>query len=439
MTAMISLITDLFAPEYFGFVPGCDDGEAEGMERVREVLDRGESPKIVAEYERRFAAVTGLGQAVSFAAARMAFYTAMDLLGIGQGDEVLLTGFTCSVMANAVWRKGATPVYADIDAQTFGSDASDITRKITPRTRMIVAQHSFGIPCAIESIAEIARQRGVFLLEDCALSLGSALHGKRVGEWGDAAIFSTDHSKPLNTLTGGILYTCDGGLAARAREYQERLPNLDRSHQERLWRRMRLEQKWFHPRRYALGRLLAKAVKAPARLWKKLGRPMRYALLEADYKPRIPAGSYPYPARFPAFLAQLGVMELERWPAEAERRRKLLKRFLEAADSCGLAEHLPRSYFDESREVVPLRFVYTHPQAAQIAQRMARRVEVDWIWFREPIICAPAGPESFSYAKGSCSEAEKTGKTIINWPCAFPAELDEKLFEAFRAAHRGIA
>ncbi len=439
LNTKIKLVTDLLAPEFFGFFSGHREVAPELPGQMEELLRSGSGETVAVDYEQGFARLIGGGQAVSFAAARMAFYTAMKLLGIKEGDEILLTGFTCSVMANAIWRMGATPVYADIDPGTFGTDPKDVERKLTARTRMIVAQHSFGIPCAIDEIAEIAKRRGIFLLEDCALSVGSRMRGTTVGEWGDAAIFSTDHSKPLNTMTGGMLYTRDASLAARAREYQQSLPELSPAHQRRLWRRFLVERRWFHPHRYALGRLLAKASTVPSKLRKRWSGLAEHTLLEGDFKPRLQKGGYPYPARLPAFLARLGLEELRRWTEERRKRQERLARYLELANEVGLREFLPPVYHDAEREIVPLRFIYTHPQAKEIIRRMSRRIETDWIWFQEPIVCAPQGPASFQYTTGACPQAERVGGEIVNWPCVLPADMEAPLFKFFREVHTGLS
>ena len=110
-------------------------------------------------------------------------------------------------MVNSIIIVGAKPVYSDIDLNTFGSCPESIKSKISSKTKMIIAQHTLGIPCKIEKILEISKKKNIFLLEDCALSLGSKSSNIVLGNFGDAAIFSTDHSKPLNTLIGGMVYT----------------------------------------------------------------------------------------------------------------------------------------------------------------------------------------------------------------------------------------
>ena len=232
----------------------------------------------------------------------MAFYSLMKVLGIGEGDEVILPGFTCSVMVNAILRVGATPIFSDIEEDTFGSEPKSIERSLTARTRMIVAQHTFGYPCDIEAILQIANQSGVFLVEDCATSLGTTVGGRTVGDFAHAAIFSTDHTKPINTLIGGMLYTQDQGLAGRLRAERLILEDLSVTKQRALWNRMQLEASY---------RLPSKQRKIAVR--DVLSRPfLRISrgtspFLDEDYLPTSKLGTYPYPTTLPSFLAFIGL------------------------------------------------------------------------------------------------------------------------------------
>ncbi|MEK0337941.1 MAG: DegT/DnrJ/EryC1/StrS family aminotransferase, partial [Nitrosopumilus sp.] len=168
---------------YFGFIQGHNYLDDVAVERIQKIVGKS-SLETIEKFETEFAAQIGRSQAVSFAAGRMGFYALMKILGIGKCDEVILLGHTCSVMPNAVWRTDAKPVFADIDPNTFGSSAKEIEKVITFKTKMIVAQHSFGIPCKIEPIVDLARQKGIFLLEDCAITLGSKINGIQVGNFG---------------------------------------------------------------------------------------------------------------------------------------------------------------------------------------------------------------------------------------------------------------
>ena len=146
---------------FYGFIQGHAHLTLKDIDYIESLLPN-ESSSIISEFEESFAEIVGNGQAVSYASARMGFYVLMKVLGITSGDEILFTAATCSTMINAALRIGATPVYADIDPNTFGSNPYDIEKKITNKTKIIVAQHSFGIPCDITAIKKYLFQKIYF-------------------------------------------------------------------------------------------------------------------------------------------------------------------------------------------------------------------------------------------------------------------------------------
>ena len=139
--------------------------------------------------------------------------------------HVIVPAFTCAVVINAIYRAGLSPVYCDISPQTLGSCPISIIRlleKYSCSALAIIAQHSFGIPCQIDIISDICKNRNIFLIEDCATTLGSYYKSVYCGNWGDASIFSFDTSKPINCGCGGILNINNQTLASHhAIEYQK--------------------------------------------------------------------------------------------------------------------------------------------------------------------------------------------------------------------------
>ena len=420
----------LTLPYQFCFSAGHSHLTDKQITDISKTINLNDGDDVIGEYEKRFAALNGSGYGISFAAGRMAFYSLLKVLDIGAGDEVILPGFTCSVMVNAVWRSGAAPVFADIDSQTYGSSVQGIKARITSRTRLIVAQHSFGIPCRIADIAELARKRGIFLMEDSAISLDSAIHGVKVGNWGDASLFSTDHTKPLNTLIGGFLYTSDRGLYMKVRKYSEKLSHLDKAHQNRLLKRFLFERKAHMPPRYPRSVFMS-GLKFAARRF--ISKNASGAFLDSDYsRNRSAAAPYPYPAKIPSFLAQLGLFELERWGRERKRRRDLLGEYIKIAIRAGVNNYLPGAYFDPDMDITPLRFVFQYPDQGRLMAKTSRFVDLDGMWFRAPVICCPEGPESLGYGYGSCPVSEEVGKRIVNWPCVVPQGWERMALESFR-------
>jgi perosamine synthetase len=136
-----------------------------------------------------------------------ALHAAMIALEIGSGDEVLVPSFTFISTANAPLYVGAKPVFADIEKETFGIDPKDVLRKITDKTKAIIAVHYGGNPCKIEELRKIADDYGLFLVEDCAEAMGA-----RVGLWGDISVWSFCQNKIITTGDGGALTTNSNNL-----------------------------------------------------------------------------------------------------------------------------------------------------------------------------------------------------------------------------------
>jgi len=419
---MINKIRSLFIKEYYSFIQGHSYLNKNSILKLERILNSSNSEDIINYYEENFSSQIGSGFGNTFAAGRMAFYSLMKILKIGEGDEVILLGSTCSVMPNAVWRTGAKPVFADIDPDTFGSSPITIENSITGNTKMIVAQHSFGIPCKIDEIVEIGKKNKIFVLEDCAITFDSTLDGIKVGNWGDAAIFSCDHSKPINSLIGGFIYTTNIELHNKIKLYKKNIHDLTKDHQKRLFNRFLFERKYYNPSKYGLGRMF-EFISNKISFNKNL-----YTFLEADYTKNSfnETMSYPYPAKLPAFLAQLGLYELKRWKEEKKRRKNIFNNYLNLANKLGLKKYLPFAYFDPRLNIIPLRFVFSHPNSDVIKVKMFNFINVNSFWFTKPIICSN-DMKDLGYKIGSCPISEKVGKEIINWPCVIDYSYSNRL------------
>jgi dTDP-4-amino-4,6-dideoxygalactose transaminase len=139
-------------------------------------------------------------------------------LGIGVGDEVIVPSFTFFATASAVWRVGATIVFADIDPATFNLAAEAVEAAITPATRAVIPVHLFGQCADMDAICRIARTHGLHVIEDGAQAIGAQRHGLAAGSWGDVGCFSFYPTKNLGGFgDGGMLTTNDDDLAGRLR------------------------------------------------------------------------------------------------------------------------------------------------------------------------------------------------------------------------------
>jgi len=160
----------------------------------------------------------------SFGSGRGALAACLRAAGVGEGDTVLLSSYTCLAVPAAVLAAGARPEYVDIDAGSLCTPAETLIAALHPRVRAVVVQHTLGRSAPLGALAAVTRERGITLIEDCALSLGSTHAGRPHGIAGDAAIFSMELSKTLSTGWGGVLAVSNPALADRAEEQYAQVP-----------------------------------------------------------------------------------------------------------------------------------------------------------------------------------------------------------------------
>ena len=172
------------------------------------------------EFERRFAASVGAQHAVAVCNGTVALHLALVTLGIGPGDEVIVPTLTYIASVNAIAYTGAKPVFVDSLADTWQMDPADVMRKITPRTKGIMAVHLYGHPCEMDALTALAREKNLFLIEDCAEAFGTKYKGTPAGGFGHIGTFSFYGNKTITTGEGGMVVTNDGALGERARHFK---------------------------------------------------------------------------------------------------------------------------------------------------------------------------------------------------------------------------
>ena len=167
---------------------------------------------------RRFAeaVVARLGEgarAFLYWKGRVALYAILRAMGVGPGDEVVLPGFTCVVVPNAILYLGAKPVYVDVRRETCNVSVAAVRDAITERTKVILCQNTYGLSAEVEDLVALARQRGIYTVEDCAHGFGGTYKGRPNGSYCDAAFFSTQWNKPFSTGLGGFAVVNNPELA----------------------------------------------------------------------------------------------------------------------------------------------------------------------------------------------------------------------------------
>lgn len=233
---MSTLLEQEFLPFY---VPDIRDEE---IAAVAEVLRSGwltTGPK-TKEFEQRFAELVGTKHAIAVNSATAALHLALDAIGIGPGDEVLVPTMTFAATAEVVVHLGGKPVLVDCLPDTLCVDPASIEAAITPRTKAMMPVHFGGHPCEMDELQAIANKHGLKIIEDAAHALPTRYRGRLIGSIGDLTCFSFYANKTITTGEGGMITTDDDALADRARVMS--LHGISRD----AWKRFTAEGSWYY-------------------------------------------------------------------------------------------------------------------------------------------------------------------------------------------------
>jgi perosamine synthetase len=192
-------------------------------EAVADVIASGwvsQGPKVRA-FEEAFAARVGAADAVATTNCTTALQLALYVSGVGPGDEVIVPSLSFIATANAVWHCGAVPVFADVEPRTFNLDPAAAERAITSATKAIMPVHQLGLPADMDPLMELARERGLIIVEDAACAIGARYKGRPIGSLGNLACYSFHPRKVITTGEGGMIAVDDPAVAARLRQLRQ--------------------------------------------------------------------------------------------------------------------------------------------------------------------------------------------------------------------------
>lgn len=183
-----------------------DDKDIEAVVEVLKSDYLTTGPKVL-EFEKRVADYVGAKYAVAVNSGTAALHIACLAAGIKEGDEVITSPITFAASSNCVLYCGGTPVFADIDGNTYNINPEEIEKKITDKTKAIIPVHYTGQPCDMDRITELARKHNLLVIEDAAHALGASYNDKRIGSMSDMTCFSFHPVKPITTGEGGMVVT----------------------------------------------------------------------------------------------------------------------------------------------------------------------------------------------------------------------------------------
>ena len=365
----------------------------------------------ILEYEQTFAEWFVDHKAFAFWKGRVALYAILRALDIGPGDEVVLPGYTCVMDVNPIKYLGATPVYVDIEPVTFNMNVKLLEEKITANTKVIIAQHTYGYPCYMDAIMNIADKSSISVIEDCCLAFGSTYKGKIVGRFGKAAYFSFQWNKPYTTGLGGMVLTNDSELAETIESLCAK-ESCKPSKKEVLMlaAQLAIYRAFIYPRTTAFAQSVF-------RYLTKKGIVVGSSK-PSEYEPKMTSDFFKAVSGIQARsgLKQLG--KIDKNIAHRKKMAQLYDQLLEEKD-------WPIRQYDTSvMEPVMVRYpVRIGEKAKALAEAAKAGIELG-SWFECPLHPIETPLEAYDYEPGMCPEAEKASNEVVNLP--LHPRVDEK-------------
>ena len=352
----------------------------------------------IKEYEDAFARTVGGKYAISFSSARVGLYGLLRALGVGEGAEVLLSVPTHIVVANAIRYTGARPVYVDCRLEDYNIDLGEAERRITPRSRVLLLQHTFGIPVDMDAALAFARRHNLVVIEDCVHALGARYDGRRMGTFGRGAIFSTEETKTISTVMGGMAVTNDPHLASVLQTVQASCS----------WPPMWLAAGYLM--KFVVYYLLTEphVHRLAGLAYEIFGR--RNPLGPTTLEERKGLRPRKYERRLSNGQAAVGLCQLSNLENSLGHRELIANAYRDRLSGCGLRLPQPPAKAEPSFVRYPV-WVEDRPR---VIRALAPHVMLGK-WFTS-VLQESESPEVAGYEPGSCPRAEQAAQHLINLP-----------------------
>ena len=359
--------------------------------------------KIIEEYQQKFARFLGAERAFAFWKGRVALYALLLALDVGQDDEVILPGYTCVMNVNPIKYVGARPVYVDIEPDTFNMNVNLLEEKITKKTKVIIAQHTYGYPCDMDTIMKIAQSSGISVIEDCCLAMGSKYKARLVGTFGRAGYYSFQWNKPYTTGLGGMVITSD-------RELAERIESLavNETCPPSAWEVFMLRMQLIIYRLFIYPRTTALAQNLFRYLTKK-----GVVVGSSSTSEFEPERADDFFKGISKMQARSGIRQLCRIKENIAHRRKMAHLYDKLLASKGFK---PSRDSRDNADPVLVRYpVRIAEKDKALAQAAKAGIELG-SWFECPLHPIETPLASYDYELGMCPEAEKASRHAVNLP-----------------------
>jgi dTDP-4-amino-4,6-dideoxygalactose transaminase len=356
----------------------------------------------VDRFEHAFADWLGVGHSFAFWKGRVAMYAILRAMGVGEGDEVILPGYTCVMDVNPIKYLGAKPVYVDIEQATYNIDVNLLAAKITPKTKVIVAQHTYGYPCEMDAIMDLANSRGIPVVEDCCLALGSTYRGKVCGTFGKAAYWSFQWNKPFTTGVGGMVTTNDDALAGEIRKLrQAEAQPVGAKPAAMLACQRAVYRTAIWPRTTAIATSLFR--------WLTRKGLVIGSSSTSEFEPKMPEGFF---RGMSAGQARAGLAQMRKIDRNIAHRREMRLVYDELLTAAGWSLPALPDYMDPVLVRYPVRVA---DKDRAVAEAPGRGIELG-TWFECPLHPIETPMELYDYKAGMCPVAERACREVVNLP-----------------------
>lgn len=360
-------------------------------------------PKTVKKYEEKFARYFGAKKAFAFWKGRVALYAILKALDVGDGDEVILPGYTCVMDVNPVKYLRARPVFVDIEPNTYNVNVELLKEAITSRTKVINAQHTYGYMVEMDTVMDIAKSHGIPVIEDCCLALGSRYKGRLAGTFGVAAYFSSQWNKPYTTGIGGMAICHDDDLADKIQQICENeLKKIPLGKSTLLSIQRAVYRALVYPRTTTAARRFFRWLISK-------GMVIGSSSFEEKEKTEMPEDFF---MDMSSGQARSGIRELGRLGKNIAHRKKMAKLYDHLLSQRGW----PIIEVPRYTEPVLVRYPVRVTDKWQTAEDAAKHGIELGTWFESPLHPKETKVQLYDYCWGMCPEAEKAAKEVVNLP-----------------------
>lgn len=375
--------------------------------------------KGIAELENEFEKYLGAKYAVSFNSGRSALFAILKSLNLQKNDGVLLQAFTCNAAPNPILWADLEPVYVDCDKDNFNIDLVDLKNKLNScdigsRTKVLIVQHTFGLPAFAEAPAgkpanmdellAIVRQNNLTLIEDCAHSLGAEFHGQKLGTFGKASFFSFSRDKVISSVYGGMAVTNDDSIAEKLKNLQKKF-----GQPSTCW----TMQQILHPLLLAYVILPIYNFLDLGKIFLVLSQWLHILSKAVHWKEKRGLRPDYFPKALPNALAVMALNQFSKLDKFYTHRKKVSDFYRENLKNTSFV--LPQEPKNVKQSY--LRFTIKHPKAHEIIYDAWHKQNIllgDW--YTTPIAPFDTKLDQMKYKKGMCPNAEKLARQTLNLP-----------------------